>query len=554
MLVRRRALNAIAPVLIGLAAFFTVFGPSVLDPTNIGWLRPNDSALQYMGWVFFRHEPWSWPIVALPHYGMELSSSIVYTDSIPLLELPAKLLSPLLPQTFQYFGFWVLSSFVLQSVFAWRLAGSLSPDLLVRGTMSVLFTMAPIMLWRGSIHVSHLTLMGQWLIIAALWLAIDERVSRSTWRWTLLLACGLFVHAYLFAMCGVIWGAHLIATRHERRHNIDALKALVAPLSVLFAAAWFLGYGSVDSGAAFQGFGRYKATPLALIDPGNALVGQWSRVLPDLPGDAGQMESFNYLGLGVICLLAVALSRSRARALLAGAIRRRLPLAGALALMAAFALSNNIGGSAHFIAIPLPTVVDQSLTIFRASGRMVWPLVYALTAAAVVLVVRSFPRRVAGALLAGCLALQLADTSVAWGVYRGDREQLAAHTWPTRLVSPFWEQAARRYRSIQMLYWTNIMPGWTSIASLADAHDLPTTVAYMARAKYAGWLAQDRRLHAATASGCYPADAFFIVNDDAAPAVRRHLRHGIDLLQEIDGYLVLAPNWYRVVQCRSESS
>lgn len=45
-----------------------------------------DPATHWLGWQFFRNSPLlQWPLGANPDYGMEIGSSIIFSDSIPLL-------------------------------------------------------------------------------------------------------------------------------------------------------------------------------------------------------------------------------------------------------------------------------------------------------------------------------------------------------------------------------------------------------------------------------------------------------------------------------------
>ena len=104
----------IASILIGLGSFFLVVGPLALNPNNVAWLDGGfDPTQHYLGWVFFRHSPWSIPLGLNPHFGMDISSSIVYSDSIPILAILFKPFAALLPETFQYFGLWLLHFYYL---------------------------------------------------------------------------------------------------------------------------------------------------------------------------------------------------------------------------------------------------------------------------------------------------------------------------------------------------------------------------------------------------------------------------------------------------------
>ena len=91
--------SQVIPTLIGAICFSKVVGINVLIPSNIAWFAGgvNSDMLQhYLGWSFYRDSPWRLPLGLNPDYGLELSNSIVYTDSIPLLAIFFKLFNPLL--------------------------------------------------------------------------------------------------------------------------------------------------------------------------------------------------------------------------------------------------------------------------------------------------------------------------------------------------------------------------------------------------------------------------------------------------------------------------
>jgi len=112
----------ICPFLPGLIGFSAVVGFRPLRPSNIRWIEGADPLQDYLGWAFFRHAPWTFPLGANPRFGLEkLGSSIFFADSIPLLALAFKPFAPFLPDPFQYLGLWLLACFLLQSYFAWRL-------------------------------------------------------------------------------------------------------------------------------------------------------------------------------------------------------------------------------------------------------------------------------------------------------------------------------------------------------------------------------------------------------------------------------------------------
>lgn len=114
----------IAIFIFGLVTFIVTVGYQALNPLNAEWILGRlDPTQHYLGWLFFRNGPWTLPVGLNPNFGQDLSSSIVYSDSIPLLAIPLKALDPFLPQRFHYFGFWILACFVLQAGLAWKLLG-----------------------------------------------------------------------------------------------------------------------------------------------------------------------------------------------------------------------------------------------------------------------------------------------------------------------------------------------------------------------------------------------------------------------------------------------
>ncbi len=79
--------------LLGLAFCWLWAGPAVLDPMSSGWLQSGDRAMHTLGWWFFREAPWGAPPGASPLLGLELSSSVALSDSLPLFAFPFKLMA-----------------------------------------------------------------------------------------------------------------------------------------------------------------------------------------------------------------------------------------------------------------------------------------------------------------------------------------------------------------------------------------------------------------------------------------------------------------------------
>src|SRR5690554_6787498 len=134
------------PILLGTILFFVLGGLSILAPSNTGWLMrgPLDPQTNLFGWEYFRETPWlQFPLGANPKYGMEIGSSIIFSDSLPLFALLFKVVDPLLPETFQYFGLWVLICVLLQAIFSYLVLSHFTTSRWLLGLGTALLLLLP---------------------------------------------------------------------------------------------------------------------------------------------------------------------------------------------------------------------------------------------------------------------------------------------------------------------------------------------------------------------------------------------------------------------------
>ena len=68
---------------------------------NTKWLHNgSDLTTIQLGWYFFLNDIWRFPLGDNPNYGEELSLSIAFSDSIPILALFFKLFKSFIPANF----------------------------------------------------------------------------------------------------------------------------------------------------------------------------------------------------------------------------------------------------------------------------------------------------------------------------------------------------------------------------------------------------------------------------------------------------------------------
>jgi len=486
--------DRIIGAVIGLTGFFGVVDPRVLNPTDVRWLLWGDSAQQYLGWEFFRNTPLlQWPIGANPNFGTGFGESIVYADAIPLVAIPLKYVSFLLPDTFQFLGWWILLCFVLQGAIAFSLLRFTGVD---RGFASIgclMLVLFPPFLYRLTHEgYGHIALASHWIILLSMlmFLARDVRVS----HWTLVVGIALLTHPYLAVFPFVLGAWRLVRDRPNRDVNpfgsvsMNLTTFIVVPIALFWAVGGFPSGGSRDTG-----FGVYQTTLTSLVDPGPTSAFEWSRLLTalDFAAPSGTNEGFSFIGTGLMFLLPLAL---------VGLLRSyRRPngdwgsLIAISILFALFALlpSVRLGGRTLF-KVPIPEPLLNFAGIFRSNGRFIWLMAYTVAILIVALVASSAHRSMFLVLSLGAMTIGLLDGQQA---LRETRERFAGSAEPLigERHAATWEMLLANRQHLVTIPPLNNDPQWIDIAQLAREYRMTTTAAYLSRlndSKFRGTLTE----------------------------------------------------------------
>ncbi len=516
-------------VVLGLAFCWLWAGPVVLDPTSTGWLQAGDRAMHTLGWWYFREAPWGVPPGANPLLGLELSSSVALSDSLPLFAMPFKLVAASLPEHFQYWGIWFALSFALQAVLGYLIARELG---LGRGLalLAGLFCLIqPAFLNRIG---GHMALGGHWTVLAAIYLYV-RRVPPRAWAWPLLLSAVSAIHGYLLAMCFGLWVAAL-AQRWWLKRTSRPLLAVEAALVVaaIVAVLWATGTLMVSS-LGSGGYGVYRMNLLSLFDSEG-----WSRFWPDLPQRSGDYEGINFPGVGIIALIVVALAlapRPDWRALLTP---QWLPLAVICAGLTVFAITNHIGiAGLNLPAIPIPEPIGRFAQIFRSSGRMFWPVGYLILFVAVLLAARRLGRWAVPVLVVLLLG-QAIDSSQRWTGFRAEAERMGT-AWTDRLADPAWDVLGEHYARVRGLPVKLQHPGWLELSSYALEHGIGTDAVYLGRVDAKAYAARLAAVEQQFATGSFEADSIYVLDLMSALRIAPLMQPG-DLLARLDELIVFA--------------
>lgn len=386
----RRAAAALLGAAAGIAVFLLVFGTAPLALSFDGWILNGydeaDVQQHYAGWLLFRNSRWAFPLGLCGTLAWPDGTVIAYTDSVPWVSIGLKLLRGILPGTFQWFGWYVLACFALQGAAGGLLTarvGCLPFAALGAG----LFCMMPA-LWERAFR--HVALTSHYLILFALYTLLEYRAALRTagagaapprypWQFALLGFAAIGIHPYFLPpvlLCALLGAVD--CARYARRPARGAL-GLAASLAATLAGGFLSGVLGGGVTASRYGYGDFSMNLNAPFNPSSRGGYAWSRLLPVLPQQPAQYDGFNYLGLGLLALLALALAAS-AVGLLSPAGRRRAGdwwrrngfLTGGCALLTLFAVSNKVYWGAAGFTVPLPDAVLQFCGVFRASGRMFW--------------------------------------------------------------------------------------------------------------------------------------------------------------------------------------
>ena len=295
--IKPTALLALLGGLTGGLIFYLIYGTGTLDVSRTDWLfNLGDNAQHYLGWMFYRNDPWVFPIGFSQSLANPGGACMCFTDSIPLLAIPLKLLRNLLPVTFHYFGWWTLFSFVLQGSLAALIVFEITKNRTAAVIAPLFFCTADILLYRV---FKYTPLSGQWIVLFALYLYfLNKRENRWNWLWPLVHIMAVLIQGYFFVMTFVVFCGAMLESWLKERKILPAIMQIGTSLASTAVVMWVVGFFGESVDMSDAGLGYFKANLNAFINP---LPG-WSRFFGPLLLAPATYPNVNYLGLGIILL------------------------------------------------------------------------------------------------------------------------------------------------------------------------------------------------------------------------------------------------------------
>lgn len=401
----------------GILLFLLLYGPLSLDVTYDAWILNNyietDIIQRYAGWLAYRASETFFPLTFSTFIHYPLGSYASLADGMPFFMVLFKLLSPILPETFQFCGLVVCLNMALQMLCAALLLSLFSSSKWQVYLGSLVFCLSPILIERMFRHTS---LSFHWLILLAIYYYIRGRRAFGgnsggggigiALAFLLLGVGSVWLHLYFTPMMLGFFLAYLLGVAGQgiashRKTFCGQVALFAATIALCVGSGALLGIFDMGVGNT-SGYGTMGMNLNALFNPvsldsewwveGKGLQ-DWSAFLPVRALALNNLESFNYLGLGVLLALLglgmvvfwrVFRAPKQTIAALWGILRRHLFLALFLAFSTVFAVSNTVCAFSYTLfTIPLPDAILSICSAFRASGRLFWSVNYMLVLAAV---------------------------------------------------------------------------------------------------------------------------------------------------------------------------
>jgi hypothetical protein len=373
------------------------YGLEMLLPTKDAWLMRHDWATHHLGWFFYRNEPWTFPLGDIHNYFYPVGTNVVFTDSIPLVAIPLKIFSPILPEHFQYLGLWLFLSHLLLGYFSMKVLDRFGiygiPQLLA--TLIIVFN--PVLFHR-SIHPA---LCSHWLIVASIWIYFidtDKSGVRKVilYQFIILILSGL-INPYLCAMISVFSFALSIRLFLDKRLSIVAFTGyLVGPFVVLMVVWFIIGafvFNSSDDLGISGAYGLYSMNLNSLVNSNGFSVFPFLR-FPTVSWH--QYESFLYLGAGIIALSIftiiswiISLARRKSSLKAYRILETNIfPLAVLSLACTAFAITNTISiNDVIILKFKVPGIIEKTGDVFRASARFFWVVYYMINLSVLIIII-----------------------------------------------------------------------------------------------------------------------------------------------------------------------
>ena len=462
---RQIPLVPMAAAVISVLVTLAIFGPGIANPQDLGWLQ-GDAITGQFGWHQYRSDPAHWFPIVTDRGSYPLPMPVAIFGTIPFADFLLKLLSPILPEQFQYIGPLFVIGVALQAWLGWAVLREATPEgqgaayRLSLFLAAVLFGTAPVFIFR--FHMMHIALAMHWPVLLSL-LIFLRSYRISYWRtirdFSAVTAISAALMPYTMMMVVLVYGGYIVKSLLERKLEWTRYILMVIPLQCGLAtllASGFIQFGGLGVFSA-GGFGLYSTNFLSMIDP---LYPHFSAgLIPDLGiAGPGQYEGFGYVGAGVLFLFVASalVAMARRGRPVTGAVsataRIYWPLAVVVLVSFLWAMSNEMAFGTHVIKLPVPDALMSVLQNFRSSGRFIAVVIYVLMFIASLNLLRKLSPQRAALVMSLAAIIQVADLAPAYlQLHQQFADRFQSKGFAERFADPVYQGIGRSHDTLIIL-------------------------------------------------------------------------------------------------------
>tara|TARA_B100001964_G_scaffold137065_1_gene151245 strand:+ start:397 stop:2520 length:2124 start_codon:yes stop_codon:yes gene_type:complete len=530
-------------VLVSLIVTIILFGPENFKFTNISWITYGDMISDQLSWQFFYNDDWHFPLGKNPNFGIEIGNSIVFKGAVPILSIIFKVFKNFLPNNFQFFSFWIFLCFFFQLLFSYLIIYHFTQNKKYSIISSFFFLLSPILLYRIPIHIS---LVGQWIILASFFAETIKKEKIKFYYWILILTISVLIHFYFTLMSSLIYIMFVLDRFYINKKFLKLMKEIFIPFSILLVVMYLFGYFEIPLiDSMGHGYGYYRADVLSFFNPLSTRDNfSWSNFLPSIPVIGGKHEGFGYLGLGGIIFFILLFFYIFKREPLLN-FKKFRPYYLLVIIFFIIAISNMISfGNFVLLDIYLPKFLYAPLSIFRASGRFIWPIYYLIFIAGLVLIYKKTKTK-KNALLILIIIFFIQIIDIFPGLKNYTNSKIFLKHEKIVLDDPIWNSISKNFKIIRTTYPKNSYQMVSNMREvLLNGNFKKTDIVELGRYNRTKASKYRNKIYANFRNGKLEKDTVFIVDN------KNHLRNLKFLLEESNtgfffrnNYWILIPNY-----------
>ena len=451
---------------------FYILGADNFSFVSDDWLAARDATSDLVSWKFFSNDVWRFPLGSNPNYGMDISSGIAFSGSVPIMAIFFKLFINILPDNFHYFSLWIFICFFLQSYIAFLIIYNKTENILFSIIGSLIFLLSPILINRLTFHLS---LSAHWIILMGFYLETKKDIFNKDIYWAALISLSSLVHFYFTI---ILLGIFFLFTFNNLNKDLNFrvfYKKIFLVLGSLIFTMFLIGYFHVPfTDALGYGYGNYTLD-LAGILGGNTSVSNgeisWSYFFSNTP--TLDYEGFAYLGLGGIFLLiflAIIFSINFKDFI---KDKNKIPFFVIILIFSILAITNKIYlFDSLVLSFEIPKILYGIMSIVRASGRLFWPVYYLIFLISIIYLYKKFSKRNSIYILILLFSLQLID------IYPGLKRHFnsSAFISEKKIIDySFWNDLTKNNSVLRTTYINNESKFLTSLRNVLLLKNIKST-------------------------------------------------------------------------------